>query len=418
MPTNLARILDTDHEKPQVTKDLFDEIPDSTAITKDHLQIGQSKVLRLTGEFWTSGQRQASSLQEISYRACFKPQLPRYFIKRFTAEGNAVYDPFSGRGTTAVEAGLMGRRVVANDVNPLSRILTEPRLTPPTTKAVEERLTRIKYRKKLAADLDLSMFYHRDTEAEIVALKKYLAERRVNREEDSVDLWIRMVATNRLTGHSPGFFSVYTFPPNQAVSAESQRKINEKRKQTPEYRDTKGVILKKTKSLLSNLTDQDRANLNKSARSAQFLTGDARFTKSIANESVQLTVTSPPFLDIVGYASDNWLRCWFNEIDVEAVTGTITMAKTIEQWSLVMGDVFKELYRVTKRRGWVAFEVGEIRNGKLKLEEYVVPLGMEAGFSCEAVLINSQIFTKTSNLWGVKNNKAGTNSNRIVVFRR
>ena len=357
-------------------------------------------------------------MQEISYRACFKPQLPRYFIKRFTAEGNAVYDPFSGRGTTAVEAGLMGRRVVANDVNPLSRILTEPRLTPPTTKAVEERLTRIKYRKKLAADLDLSMFYHRDTEAEIVALKKYLAERRVDREEDSVDLWIRMVATNRLTGHSPGFFSVYTFPPNQAVSAESQRKINEKRKQTPEYRDTKGVILKKTKSLLSNLTDQDRANLNKSARSAQFLTGDARFTKSIANESVQLTVTSPPFLDIVGYASDNWLRCWFNEIDVEAVTGTITMAKTIEQWSLVMGDVFKELYRVTKRRGWVAFEVGEIRNGKLKLEEYVVPLGMEAGFSCEAVLINSQIFTKTSNLWGVKNNKAGTNSNRIVVFRR
>jgi len=417
MPTNLARILDTDHEKPQVTRDLFGEIPDSAAITKDHLQLGQSKILRLTGEFWTSGQRQASSLHEISYRACFKPQLPRYFIKRFTVEGDAVYDPFSGRGTTAVEAGLMGRRVVANDVNPLSRILTEPRLTPPTTKAVEERLTRIKYRKKLAADLDLSMFYHRDTESEIVALKKYLAERRVNCEEDSVDLWIRMVATNRLTGHSPGFFSVYTFPPNQAVSAESQRKINEKRRQTPEYRDTKKVILKKTKSLLSNLTDQDRAGLNKSARSAQFLTGDACFTKSIANESVQLTVTSPPFLDIVGYASDNWLRCWFNEIDINAVTETITMAKTIEAWSLVMGNVFKELYRVTKQGGWVAFEVGEIRNATLRLEECIIPLGVQAGFMCEALLINQQIFTKTSNIWGVRNNRGGTNTNRIVLFR-
>ncbi len=417
MPTNLARILDTDHEKPQVTRDLFGEIPDSAAITKDHLQLGQSKILSLTGEFWTSGQRQASSLHEISYRACFKPQLPRYFIKRFTVEGDAVYDPFSGRGTTAVEAGLMGRRVVANDVNPLSRILTEPRLTPPTTKAVEERLTRIKYRKKLAADLDLSMFYHRDTESEIVALKKYLAERRVNCEEDSVDLWIRMVATNRLTGHSPGFFSVYTFPPNQAVSAESQRKINEKRRQTPEYRDTKKVILKKTKSLLSNLTDQDRAGLNKSARSAQFLTGDACFTKSIANESVQLTVTSPPFLDIVGYASDNWLRCWFNEIDINAVTETITMAKTIEAWSLVMGNVFKELYRVTKQGGWVAFEVGEIRNATLRLEECIIPLGVQAGFMCEALLINQQIFTKTSNIWGVRNNRGGTNTNRIVLFR-
>ena len=387
-------------------------------ITKDHLQIGQSKILRLTGEFWTPGQRQASSLHEISYRACFKPQLPRYFIKRFTIAGDAVYDPFSGRGTTAIEAGLMGRRVVANDVNPLSRILAEPRLVPPTAKSVEERLACIKYRKKLDADLDLSMFYHRDTESEIVALKKYLAQRKASSEEDSVDLWIRMVATNRLTGHSPGFFSVYTFPPNQAVSAESQKKINEKRKQKPEYRDTKSIILKKTKSLLSNLTDQGRANLGKSAKSAQFLIGDARFTKGIAKESVQLTVTSPPFLDIVAYASDNWLRCWFNEIDVEAVTGTITMAKTIEQWSLVMGDIFKELYRVTKSGGWVAFEVGEIRNGKLKLEEHVVPLGMEAGFSCEAALINRQIFTKTSNLWGVRNNEGGTNSNRIVLFRR
>ena len=414
---NLARILDTDREKPQVTKDLFEEVPDSTSITRDHVQIGQSKVIRLTGEFWTSGQRQASSLQEISYRACFKPQLPRYFIKRFTVEGDAVYDPFSGRGTTAVEAGLMGRRIVANDVNPLSRILTEPRLIPPTTKAVEERLARIKYRKKLAADLDLSMFYHGDTESEIVALKKYLAERKASGEEDSVDLWIRMVATNRLTGHSPGFFSVYTFPPNQAVSAESQRKINEKRKQMPEYRDTKSVILKKTKSLLSNVTDQDRANLNKSAKSAQFLTGDARFTKSIANKSVQLTVTSPPFLDIVGYASDNWLRCWFNEIDVNAVIETITMAKTIEAWSLVMGDVFKELYRVTKHGGWVAFEVGEIRNATLRLEDYVIPLGMQAGFMCEALLINQQVFTKTSNIWGVRNNRGGTNTNRIALFR-
>ena len=38
---------------------------------------------------------------------------------------------------------------------------------------------------------------------------------------------------NRLTGHSAGFFSVYTMPPNQAVSIESQRKINTRRRQSP-----------------------------------------------------------------------------------------------------------------------------------------------------------------------------------------
>src|SRR5688572_7905422 len=35
-------------------------------------------------EFWTARQRAASSLHEISYRACFKPQLPRFFIERLT----------------------------------------------------------------------------------------------------------------------------------------------------------------------------------------------------------------------------------------------------------------------------------------------------------------------------------------------
>ena len=69
---------------------------------------------------------------------------------------------------------------------------------------------------------------------------------------------------------------------------------------------------------------------------------------------------------------------------------------------------------------WVfgGLEVGEIRNGKVKLEEYVVPLGIKAGFKCEAIMINSQYFTKTSNVWGIKNKSLGTNTNRIVIFSK
>jgi hypothetical protein len=83
-----------------------------------------------------------------------------------------------------------------------------------------------------------------------------------------------------------------------------------------------------------------------------------------------------------------------------------------------MGAVFAELYRITAHGGHVAFEVGEVRKGKIRLEEHVVPLGIAAGFSCEAVLINQQQFTKTANIWGVGNNALGTNSNRIVVFKK
>lgn len=368
-------------------------------------------------EFWTSGQRKASSIHEISYRACFKPQLPGFFVRLLTTKDDCVYDPFSGRGTTVIEAALCGRPIIASDANPLSRIMTEPRLSPPRPAEVEERLARIP-RDGGPAGCDLSMFYDRKTEGEIVALRTYLASRRESGEEDATDRWIAMVATNRLTGHSPGFFSVYTLPPNQAVSPQSQRRINLKRGQRPVYRDTHRLILKKTKSLVSRLTPGEVRNVNRAGKTAVFLTGDARSTPAIPDNSVRLTVTSPPFLDVVQYREDNWLRCWFNGLDAREIGKGITMARTVNDWAGVMGDVFSELYRVTEPGGYVAFEVGEVRKGTVRLEETVIPLGLTAGFSCISVMINAQEFTKTSHIWGVSNMGRGTNTNRIVVFEK
>src|SRR5882672_2392589 len=114
-------------------------------------------------EFWTSRQRQASPIHEISYRACFKPQLPAYFIERLTQDGDLVYDPFSGRGTTAIEAALRGRNVMANDVNPLSAILTYPRLELPSVTEVDARLRSLRFAARAPSGLDLSMFFHPDT---------------------------------------------------------------------------------------------------------------------------------------------------------------------------------------------------------------------------------------------------------------
>jgi len=371
---------------------------------------------RFTNEFWTARQRQAAKIQEISYRACFKPQLPRFFITLLTDPGDVVYDPFSGRGTTSIEASLLGRSIIANDINPLSRILTEPRLSPPTLEQVRVRLYEIPDLTSPGCDLDLSMFYHPDTLRSLCSLREYLISRSNRGECDPVDQWIRMVATNRLSGHSPGFFSVYTLPPNQAVSPERQIVINRDRNQTPPFRDVREIILKKTRSLLQGIDPKQRENFVKNAENSLFLTGDARYTPEIEDNCVSLTVTSPPFLDIVQYSADNWLRCWFNGLDAAVIGKKISTARKISDWETIMQDVFRELFRITKPGGYVAFEVGEVRNGKIRLDEHVIPLGIHAGFSCCGVLINKQDFTKTANIWGVNNMSVGTNTNRIVLF--
>ncbi len=387
-------------------------------VIPDEVRVGELTVRRYSAELWTSAQRKASSIHEISYRACFKPQLAAFFIERFSEERDLVYDPFGGRGTTVIEAGLLGRKVVQNDINPLSALLTIPRFFVPAKEEVPDRLSMVPRDFEKAPQLDLSMFYHPATEKEILALREFLTGRQNQGEYDETDAWIRMVATNRLTGHSSGFFSVYTLPPNQAVSPGAQSKINIRRKQVPPYRDTHEIIVKKTRTLTRNLTVKERERLRNAGESGIFLTGHAASTPEIRDDSVQLTVTSPPFLNIVQYSKDNWLRCWFNAIDDTAIGKKITMTHSLDVWVSMISGVFQELFRITRPGGWVAFEVGEVKKGTLRLDEHVIPAGISAGFRCECILINQQEFTKTSNIWGIGNNNSGTNTNRIVLFRK
>lgn len=374
------------------------------------------RVDTFTNEFWTSRQRAGSSLHEISYRACFKPQLVDFFVERLTRPGDLVYDPFMGRGTTVIQAALLDRAVAGCDVNPLSRVLVGPRLAPPTHEQVREHLDAVDWAAGEEPPDDLHVFYHPDTLRELCALRSYLRRRRAAGELDGLDGWIEMVAVNRLTGHSRGFFSVYTMPPNQAVSVVSQRKINARRGQTPEPRDVRRIMLKKTRSLLRDCDAAARRRLSLRAPGALLLTGPADRTPEIPSSSVALVVTSPPFLDVVDYATDNWLRCWFCGIDAASVQ--ITMARRLEDWQTAMAAVFRELSRVLRPGGHVAFEVGEVKGGTLRLEEAVLPCGASAGLDPIAVVVNDQTFTKTANCWGVSNNRKGTNTNRIVVFRK
>lgn len=369
----------------------------------------------LVNEFWTSRQRAASSLHEISYRACFKPQLPAFFIERLTRPGDVVYDPFTGRGTTLVEAALHGRVPVGCDVNPLSRVLVWPRLAPPSLPEIVARLDSLDVGPVEPCPDDLLAFYHPETLREICSLRAYLLERDHTGTLDTVDAWIRMVAVNRLTGHSPGFFSVYTLPPNQALTADKQRKINRERRQEPPRRKVRELILRKSASLLSDIDATAREAIARAAAGAQWTTGSCadRFGD---DGTVDLVVTSPPFLDVVNYAGDNWLRCWFCGIDASSVD--IAMHKRIDEWQRFIGGVFVQLARLLARGGWVAFEVGEVRGGRVRLEELVVPCGADAGLEPVAILINDQVFTKTANIWGVDNNRHGTNTNRIVIFRK
>lgn len=391
------------------TNGILDEIRAFDRVGKKTQCYRENGLDYYVNDFWTARQRQGNRIHEISYRACFKPQLPEFFISRLTQPGDCVYDPFMGRGTTPIQSALMQRRPAGNDINPLSVLLTRPRLAPPELRDIEDRLQDIPLTYSGALNEDFLVFFHRETLEGLYALRRWFFDREAQKQLDSVDDWIRMVAINRLTGHSSGFFSVYSLPPNQAVSLERQRKINKKRQQVPPKRDIKEIIVKKSKSLLS----QPWPRLEHAPLLGVAPAEDAQH---IPDQSVRLIVTSPPFLDVVQYSDDNWLRCWFAGMDSRNIP--VSMHKTTEDWTKFVRACFRDFARVLVEDGVTAFEVGEVRGGKILLEHHVAEAVRGLPFEILGVLVNEQKFTKTANCWGVTNNAQGTNSNRIVILRK
>ena len=65
-----------------------------------------------------------------SYLASFPAALTHAFIARYSRPGDVVLDPFSGRGTTPLQACAEGRIGVGNDLNPFAHLLTASKVEP------------------------------------------------------------------------------------------------------------------------------------------------------------------------------------------------------------------------------------------------------------------------------------------------
>ncbi|HMW06786.1 MAG TPA: DNA methyltransferase [Leptospiraceae bacterium] len=366
------------------------------------------------GEFWTAKQRQSHPIHyAVSYRAAFKPELPSFFIREYLGnKKRVILDPFGGRGTTAIQANLDGHYAIHNDINPLSVFLAKSRQIVPTLSEIQEKLSSLDLKKKVSdseMDEKLEPFFHKDTLREIKNLKL------IGKEDKSHTMsYILLTALSRLHGHSKGFFSVYTFP-QFSISPESQRRNNLKRNQKPEYRDIKSRILAKAKRDLSKSLPPFYHEFSKFN---QYTNHNSEQMTNIGTSTVDFVITSPPFLDKVNYKEDNWMKCWFMDIDSECMD-QISILHSVDGWSKFIKASLKECSRVMKKNAHLVMEVGDIQNGKsvVNLDDVVIQASAGTGLSWEKTYINSQKFTKLSNCWNVSNNEKGTNSNRCVVFR-
>lgn len=374
---------------------------------------------RLVGELWAGQPRQMHSLHYVvSYRASYKPELPDYCIRQYSRKGQVVLDPFCGRGTTALQAALLGRVSLSCDVNPLAIRMTAAKLSPVGLDEIVLRLNEVDFRRPV--DLEgypekFSPFYHPDTYRELVNLKRFF-----RKHSDAVSNFVELVAISRLHGHSSGFFSAYTFPQISIPSAH-QLLINQKRGQMPEYRAVAPRIIRKASQALRDGFSSDFFAVS-SASICEV--ADARKLEKIGDNSVDLIVTSPPFLDKVDYLADNWLEFWFCDINPNEFGENLVASSSLKHCKAFVREFLLEFLRVLKPGAHAVIEGGDVvvKGEVVYLDDVIAECvsGLAFNdkiFAVKEVLVNKQQFTKLANCFNVDNNKKGSNTNRLVVLQ-
>lgn len=111
------------------------EIRDAQLMTEE-----EKVLLNLSGlaefapvEIWsacgTNQQMAYSTHGAFRYFGKFPPPIATHLITQYTKEGDTVFDPMCGSGTTGVEALLLNRKSVLNDISPLSTLLAKVKTT-------------------------------------------------------------------------------------------------------------------------------------------------------------------------------------------------------------------------------------------------------------------------------------------------
>ncbi|MFP7675515.1 DNA methyltransferase [Marivita sp. S0852] len=366
----------------------------------------------LINAFWRPNAGGSHPIQKGPYHACFSGNLAAFCIERFSPVGGIVHDPCGGRGTTAIQSALMGRIAYSTDINPLSLMMTRPRLRAITTDDIRAKLKTLDLQLKPIEHEDMLVFFHPQTLQQLEAMRRALAQFAPvdDAHPDPIWDWIRMAILFRLTGHTSAYLSRETVQPNAPTpTIAAQRRRNERSGLTAPERDLDEIIIARSKGFL-------RHGCVPNTHGHKLAVGAAWDTPWIADGTVDLTLTSPPFADVVDYAKDNWVRAWFAGVSLEDVG--FSHHKSLTDWTNMVRRILIEQIRVVKPGGYIAIEVGEIRGGQVELERFVWDAA--EGLPCKriCVVVNQQAFTKSAHTLGVTNGENGTNSNRIVILQR
>jgi DNA methylase len=361
-----------------------------------------------------------------SYLAAFPAGLAHAFIARYTRPGDVVLDPFSGRGTTALQACAEGRVGVGNDLNPLAHLLTGAKVDPPEPDALFDRLADLRAAWPAAepglADVggpvptEVAACFHPRTLAQLGFLRASLDP------ADPVDRFIAATTTGVLHGRGRAFLSGL-MPNAFSMPATYVLRYARDTGYVPEPRDVFAVLDAKSRRLLRDPLPPARGiSMLGDARDAGTRARRLLESRSLPGR-VRLVVTSPPYLRVVRYGSANWLRLWFLGLDPADVDAALDQAHRPAAYLRFLREVLADLRRCLADDAVVALVLGDVesdRGHRLRRKVTLADRAWEEsaepeGYRLAGVAIDEiAAHRKSTRIWGDEAGRA-TRVDRLLV---
>ena len=279
-----------------------------------------------------------------------------YRILQHAATDSMVLDPFCGRGTSLFAARLLNLRCVGIDSNPIAAAIASSKLASTTPKRVIARCKRIFERSPRGIDLPegdfWSLCYHPLTLIEICILREYF----MSGSLDDTDLILRAIVLGIL--HGPLVNGLPTYLSNQmprtyATKPDAAVEYWQRRRMRPRRVDTLKAVERRALYVLEDLPPRTPGRV---------INGDVRVARYRWKPTITHVITSPPYLGMRGYVSDQWLRNWFLglsesvEYDQSKQMGVENRRSFVEQ----LGGIWKSLTSVCKPCAKLAVRFGAI----------------------------------------------------------
>jgi hypothetical protein len=297
----------------------------------------------------------------------FIPQIPTAFIQALAKPGDLVFDPFGGSGTTAVEAVRLGRRAILSDRVSACVLISSGKLAIQATgldrHCKGDILRALTWRHQCQSDRvgrngegsdpSLATWFAAGTLSELRFLWSLV-------ESQSHELTKRILTL---------LFSDLLFAcasPGRALTSTGKRRrhhwgwvADNVRPKKPVEHDAIGLFEARIAALPENASRRGPRGV--------VLQQDARHL-AIQSNSIDLVVTSPPYIGVIDYALANrllytWMSWSLSDERNEEIGARYKRRRShlIDEYLIQMRDCWSEIHRVLRPGAHCAIVLGESR---------------------------------------------------------